>query len=706
MKFNEVYILLLWFFSLAVNAQTEENGPGFYLATESPSISGNSSFAIIVDSTTFVNVGTPILEFRQTIENDGLPTWLIIANWPGPEPIKEKLIELYNNDELPLEGAVFIGDIPIVAVQDAQHLTSAFRMDQTGRTLAESSVPSDRFYDDFDLKFEFIEHDNANPLIHYYRLLPESPVKLNRDIYSARIPVLHISRNKYKILKQYFKKVVKIKSAPLEQLDQLVCATGFNYLSDSYTAVTDEIITLREIFGMDKSVKNRIYPAFHRCSDNPKQQLLHYLELSKGDLFLIHSHGNELAQFIQENEQNKLIADENISSAADQEASTEDATTISLDEINRQKIDTEFVILDVCYNGAFQKDRYMAAAYLYSQGEVVTVMANSVNVRQDIAILENLGALAYGARIGQWHQMENYLESHLFGDPTFRYASRLTKNLKNPPPFERYREEPSKLEDFWEQEKVPYLRASALSALYKFKPKNIHKYLKEALRDPHYIVRLKAWIILASMRNAEFTDLLPEGLQDSYELIRRYCAIWMGEIGNNTFVQHLAKAAISDPSERVVFNALISLKLIGTKEARTALKWVLSEINNYDDGKFIQQVRANLFTMSQWLPNEVIPPLTNGTPEEKIKHIRLFRANRHLVALPTLIFLYENDPSPEVRVAAAETLGWYAFYEKRNLIEDTFKKTLLDINLDEDIKKATILAHRRLMEGCNQANTP
>jgi hypothetical protein len=351
----------------------------------------------------------------------------------------------------------------------------------------------------------------------------------------------------------------------------------------------------------------------------------------------------------------------------------------------------------------------MAYAYLFSPGETVVVMANSVNVRQDIALVENLGSLAAGVRIGHWHQVEKYLESHLFGDPTFRFANNMREEDECTPPYERLPLatcNPGKLKKIIKESSWPYLRASALEALYKLKTDDFKEYLDAGFKDQANIVRLKSWFLLAEQRDIEFITRLPDGLNDSYELIRRTCAIWMGEIGSNSFVQHLARIAVQDPSERVLFNALTSLKLIGTQEARTALKWILSEMTNYDDGKFTQQVRANLFTMTQWLPNEIFPPLTKGTEEEKIKHIQLFRANRHLIVLPILLFLYENDKSIGVHITTAEVMGWYALYEKRKIILESFEKALQNPELDAKLRAATELARQRLIQGPNKINTP
>ncbi|MBN2093311.1 HEAT repeat domain-containing protein [candidate division KSB1 bacterium] len=702
-------ILLLLLFHIKFHLLFGREFPKIPIITEPPTIAGSSSFAIFVDSTTFINTGSWLLKYRKSIENDGLPTYIIIANWSYPEQLQEVIQDLYKQKKHKLEGIVLIGEIPIVMLLDAQYLTSAFRTDPTNQDLFKTSVPTDRFYDDFDLKCNFVQQDSANRLLHYYRLSPDSVQKLEKEIYSARIQIPPDTNKNYKILVNYFKKIVRIKSAPREALDNIIAFTGFNYMSGSHTAFLDEMITLREIFNLQKITDSRLQSIDYRSLPNLKQQLFRYLNIATGDLFLMHAHGNEENQYLLEKESIPIMAEDNSTLQSQSMAENADETTITINDIGKRNINSEVVLLDVCYNGAFQYARNMAHAYLFSPGEVVVVMANSVNVRQDIALVENLGSLAFGARVGQWHQVERYLESHLFGDPTFRFANAAGEADECQPPFERMPLiacNPGNLKKIIKESPWPYLRASALNALYQLKVNDFQEFLKPGLKDPANIVRLKSWLLLAEQRDTEFITRLPEGLNDSYELIRRNCVIWMGEIGSNSFVQHLARVAIQDPSERVLFNALTSLKLIGTQEARTALKWILSELTNYDDGKFLQQARANLFTMTQWLPNEIFPPLTKGTEEEKIKHIQLFRANRHLIALPILLFLYENDKSVAVRAAAAEVMGWYAFYEKRKIILESFEKTLQNAELDIKLKAATELARQRLIEGPNKINTP
>lgn len=82
-----------------------------------------------------------------------MPTFIVYNEWNKPEDVKKVIVKLYKKDKL--EGVVFVGDIPIPMLRKAQHMTSAFKMDEKNNDWRDSSVPSDRFYDDFDLQFDF-----------------------------------------------------------------------------------------------------------------------------------------------------------------------------------------------------------------------------------------------------------------------------------------------------------------------------------------------------------------------------------------------------------------------------------------------------------------------------------------------------------------------------------------------------------------------
>ena len=70
-----------------------------------------ASFAIVVDKDIMDNSENAIRKYASSVEADGLKTHIIIDIWNIPDSIREVLHTLYKTDNL--EGAVFIGDIPI-----------------------------------------------------------------------------------------------------------------------------------------------------------------------------------------------------------------------------------------------------------------------------------------------------------------------------------------------------------------------------------------------------------------------------------------------------------------------------------------------------------------------------------------------------------------------------------------------------------------
>ena len=125
-----------------------------YMSSVASFAAEKRAFAIVTDEKTYASCKTSVDQYAESIKNEGMNVFVINNGWSTPEDIRKKLVELYKSSNL--EGAVFIGDVPVPMIRDAQHLTTAFKMDQR-RDWQESSVPSDRFYDDFDLKFNFIK---------------------------------------------------------------------------------------------------------------------------------------------------------------------------------------------------------------------------------------------------------------------------------------------------------------------------------------------------------------------------------------------------------------------------------------------------------------------------------------------------------------------------------------------------------------------
>ena len=95
-----------------------------------PGVKTPTTFAIVIDKVSYEKARAAVDAYKQSIEADGLGTWLLIDDWRSPEPIRQLLQQYHADKKAPLEGCVLVGDIPIPMIRDGQYLTSAFKMNQ------------------------------------------------------------------------------------------------------------------------------------------------------------------------------------------------------------------------------------------------------------------------------------------------------------------------------------------------------------------------------------------------------------------------------------------------------------------------------------------------------------------------------------------------------------------------------------------------
>ena len=200
--------------------------PGFgKVKIQKPRSQHVTAFAIIVDEMTLEKTGGAVEAYRDALEADGLSTYIVSGNWKNPDEVKAEIIKL-NKRKPVLEGVVFIGDIPVALIRNAQHMTTAFKMNEDEFPFPESSVPSDRFYDDLHLTFDFICQDSVNTSHFYYKLREDSPQQLRPTFYSGRIKYPEArGGDKYEAIAKYLAKAVREKKRA-NLLDCFVSFTG------------------------------------------------------------------------------------------------------------------------------------------------------------------------------------------------------------------------------------------------------------------------------------------------------------------------------------------------------------------------------------------------------------------------------------------------------------------------------------------------
>lgn len=611
----------------------------------------NSSFAVITDKKTYQACETELKTYQETLGKEGLPTFIVYNEWKKPEDVKKTIYKLYRSNKL--EGVVFVGEIPVPMVRKAQHMTSAFKMNEKKNAWRDSSVPSDRFYDDFDLRFDFLKQDSIEKNFFYYNLAIESPQQIQCDIYSARIKAIDNGENPYAQISRYFKKAVA-EHQTNNRLDQFFSYTGNGSYSNSLTAWTPEAFTIREqmpgIF--DKEGRARFIR--YNFSDYPKDDIINMLKREDLDLSIFHEHGVPERQYLSgspatsrwndhvnamkyyyrglarkkqnapkafnemlEKMTNTFGLDSTwIAGYNDPKVIAEDSlsdlhTGIILPEVTEFKPNSRMVIFDACYNGDFREKDYIAGRYIMSEGKCVTTFANTVNVLQDKMANEMLGLLGMGARVGQWAKLTNILESHIIGDPTLRFQS--INEMDADSLFKQPYDEAQMLELL----KSPYadIQNFALHNLYRNGYPHISNLLRKTFQSsPFMTVRFTSLALLEKINDKNFRDVLPLAITDSYEFIRRTSVRMMQHVGLNEYVYPQIKAYVEDNlSERVAFDIILGLQVFDETAVRKAIDKVMAEtyvtydkeemrdaLEKANDNRSIQKELLSKKTAERW----------------------------------------------------------------------------------------------------------
>lgn len=694
-----------------------------------------SSFAIFVDEKTFSACKEAIGDYKQMLEEEGLATYLLIADWESPEHVKFFLEKYYR--EQALEGAVFIGDIPIVMVRRAQHLTSAFKMDQKRFPMRESSVPSDRFYDDFNLKFDFIGRDSTERNMFYYNLSGNGPQKINCNIYTGRIKPTRRGTEGYIQISDYLRKVVEERKNA-NCLDKVTSYTGHGSFSNSLAAWKDESVTLRE--QMPDCFNHADGARFYMFYMYPsmKETIIGELQRNDLDLMLFHEHGVPERQYLTGNpdatyddeyyEYAKLALRQQLRNA---KASGKDIEGRKASLMKRYGIDTSWftgafseevmaldsledlkqgiiveeipeiapnvrmVIFDACYNGDFREESFIAGEYIFASGKCLVGFGNSVNVLQDKSSSDLLGLLSYGFRVGEWARHVNILESHIIGDPTFRF----TPSRKYPAIKVN-----SKDTAYWlavlEHDLPCDVKGLALYKLFDLNYAGLSDLLLEIYRtSDYYMLRLQTLHLMAYYNDGNYQRLLKLAVNDPYEFIRRKAVYYMGKVGRNDFIPYMVDLYLDDYlSERVAFNVTRAVGLLDSRLFLMRLREKLDgPVSVYDKEKFYEKAEKNISLgakMNSYVLDELLR--REKSPKSRLLSISSVRNNPANCLVTDLLSIVKDETEDiEVRIGVAEALGWYVYSERKGEIMLALGSVLkrerengMDPSLEDEILKS------------------
>ena len=665
---------------------------------------GRASVAVVIDQDCYSQTKDAVNEYVDAMELDGKTGILLIDEWGVPDSIRVRLETLHR--EKALEGAVLIGDIPVPMIRDAQHLSSAFKMDQK-RDWKESSIPSDRYYDDFHLQFNFLSRDKDRKDFFYYSLAPESPQQIRSDIYTARIKPAQ-GQDKYKAIADFLRKAVRTKKAAIEaagrgtnglalaEPDRVMFFAGHGYNSESMVSRMNEYKALHEQipsvnkpggkvdfinFDFDKSVKTRLLSALgdedldvallHHHGYNDMQLLngSPYESTPDGWLALARNYFREKMRSSRNPEATRKdfikrfgIPGEWLDEASDPELIIKDSLydrsmDIYTDDIDRYDIKARFVLFDACFNGAFTEADYVVPHYLFGEANnTVAALAHSVNTLQDVWTDELVGLFDEGVCAGNIFKHVWSLENHLFGDPTFHFGAVSDLDRK----VSMKEEKAGIWRKLLKSESTPCdVKCLAVRVLTRNGNITGEELLDLQRNSGSGIVRLAAFNGNVELAGNCLTEAISLGLDDSYELLQRLSARYAGYNQSPELDEQIVRLYV-DPltPTRVMFQLKAPLVDIETGKATELVRkyghWKgdegLDSLIDYLEvcGKSLSADLANLESDS---PNA--------------RNARLFiRSQRNQCRadiLDALQTFFAKTDDPAIKLQIAELLGWYRY---------------------------------------------
>ena len=694
-------------------------------------------FAIVIDRESYSRARTEIDGYQELVESRGLHPILVIDRWGIPDSIRAELIRLYNAKDYPIEGCVFIGDIPIARTREAQHFTTAFKMDQDGQfDRTEYTVASDRFYDSFDLTWDFLDRDTARAEYFYYRLRPDCPQKLSPNIYSARImPRTNELGDKYDKLRRYMQRVNRADEQN-NPLDRMFYFSGYGYVSESVDARIDEKAEHYDHFPWMKGQQTAITYLDYKREPFVKKRFMTELQMPEYDWAIPHHHGSpdiehlsdmpvgtdyyEAIDWIKEYIRSQVAKGKAKGRSMDAiKKAVNDAYECTFPDEwfeGEPKVDFEqernlyypdfkdfhpqvrMITLDGCYNGSFHQDESIQEGYLFGEGNgTLVVMGNTVNVLQNKWVCHFMGIVGLGARVGNMAKYGAYLEAHLFGDPTFAFTpgddcgfdinkALLSTDLK-----------------FWKRQLDSRFTALQIMAMDKLADSDGNfsdLIFRKFCTSESGIVRLAALEELKKYRDDNYVNALILGLNDAHEMTQRFAVIQAGDCGDSRLIEPLVKLYCANTlPERVEYSISGSIQILDSALVMKAFDGYFPTLTCYNDAdKVYKEKRDALHRICTRQVRNVESTVFNPEEDEYDRKmaLRTTRNYNYHILVPKELEYLSNPDNPVLQTIMWEALGWYVTSYQAHAIAELALKVSADTRFDETVRNEALKTYNRV----------
>lgn len=599
--------------------------------------------AVVVDIVSYGKARAELDGYVKALEQkQGYKVYVIVDRWQVPDSIRARLMALHTQKHDAIVGAVLVGDIPVPMVRDAQYLTSAFKMDQS-RDRRESSVPSDRFYDDFSLRFCPLGKDDTLPY-YYYSLSAEGAQRLSPDIFSGRIrPTDAGGTSRYDKLRAYLRKATAAKLNP-ERFSSVFVFTGDGSISESKPAHIDEFRGLMEHFPQLAATPGAF--SYMDYDDATPIRFSMMNEMMRPDLSLamLHHHGDWDTQYL------NMRTNDNL----------------TLNEINKYNFrpNARCVVFDACFNGSFHRDDCIANEYIFRDGKTVAILAGSVNIIQDKWYDRYLGLLACGVSIGYINQHTAYLESHVIGDPTFAF-------LPTPPC----------------KGSADLLCRDMLEHASRYSDKALLHTLRTS---PLATVRLQAFTMLTDRRSNILDDAIATALDDNYEMLQRFAVNVMAKRGSERLVPAFARLLTrTNLSKRVAFNADQAIQFFNKQLLAKAVDSCLAQMEGrlVKADSFCIAVRGQVEKMGARWDSDIMSLLNDSLDHKHaLRQAGYMRIYCPAYLLPKVADYTLRCTDNEVRKALLNVIGWHRLAYTSDVCLEVAHKMATDQSLPQDVR--------------------
>ena len=656
---------------------------------EQPKTETGVRFAVVIDSKTFQKCKKEVYNYRDALEKDGLSTYIISGEWENPEQVKGEIKKVYTENPKNFEGVVLVGDIPVVMVRNAQNLTRSFKMNENKFEKGRSSVPSDRFYDDLGLDFEFLTKSSSvketgGRELFFYALKPDSRQYLNPNFYSGRILFPSgFKGDKYKEIGKFLERAAAAHLAP-PQMKAMLLSRGALSEDEDFNARVGVIEMLKDQISFLGRPNQMQVIDFSKDAPSQKDRLLEALKQTMNTVFYYRGHGNYGVMapgfLLNHGESSSKIRD---------------------DEIFKMPVQPYLVLLNSCFNGAFFRNRDMAPAFLFSPGNVLAVQAVGINSHQDDWDTRYYGIVYGGARVGEAFRLQPQLERHILGDPTFHFKTVYNYDLKD------FTVKNAESEEYWrhametgvpvgvEGERNKTITSVAINRLCnmrKLSSTDLANFWGKKLSPS---VMLECILQTAEIygrgcdliAREDLLSVLNEGLKSNSEFVVRQSGMVATQFADPRLEDALLysiKLNMNRP--RCLSKVMAALGMIPKEE-------MLKAFENHPLSKdpsvtiFISKQKDAIYKQ-KGIQHLVITDKNTGS-DRRILHSITAKNTPFPDYIPLFVSMVEDESlNTELRLVLADVLGWYEYsYKKSDVLKD-IKRMLSNPSFDATMRNS------------------